>query len=92
MKSKIAESIKLKNKSFENLYETLSDKDGKFSFQVNNAFTGYDVYVEVYLFLEHPDRPGVYVVKRAYLAFVVSNKPDAPVQQEQLYRVNLLPQ
>lgn len=67
-------------------------KDGKFSFQVNNAFTGYDVYVEVYLFLEHPDRPGVYVVKRAYLAFVVSNKPDAPVQQEQLYRVNLLPQ
>ncbi|MFM9986242.1 MAG: hypothetical protein ACKVOK_13470 [Flavobacteriales bacterium] len=69
-----------------------SIKDDKFSFQVNNKFTGYDVYVEVYMLVESPAHPGVFVAKRAYLAFVVERKADAPVQQEQLYKVNLLPQ
>jgi len=54
-------------------------------------FGGYDVYMEVYLTLQHPENPGVFVVKRAYLDIAADKVEEAPSVQEITYRPNLLP-
>jgi NHL repeat len=66
-------------------------EDG-FVFGINNRFEGLDVYIEVYLMLEDPDNPGIFIVKRSYLSFVLDRVNNAPAAQEQLYKVNILPQ
>ncbi len=66
------------------------NEDG-FVFGVNNRFEGLDVYIEVYLTVEDPDKPGIYIAKRSYLVFYIERVKDAPAKQEQVYTVNVLP-
>ncbi len=71
---------------------TQSVTEDGFTFGINNRFEGLDVYIEVYLMLEDPNNPGIYIVKRSYLSFVLDRVDNAPAAQEQVYKVNILPQ
>lgn len=63
----------------------------EFGISVNAEYQELDVYLEIYLTLEHPENPGLYLIKRAYLDFPLSrNESDDPLQ-EQIYKPSLLP-
>jgi len=63
----------------------------EFSFNIKTGFENPDIYVEFYLTLEHPETPGLYIIKRAYLDFPVVQDENASKTQEQVYSLNLLP-
>lgn len=63
----------------------------EFLLQVKPEFPDGDLYVEVYMTLEHPEKPGLFLIKRAYLDFPVVQDKDAEDLQEQIYKPNLLP-
>ncbi|MFM7310356.1 MAG: hypothetical protein ACKOZY_07090 [Flavobacteriales bacterium] len=78
----VSELVKVKN-------ETI--RGDSFSLQVDSAYPDGDVYAELYLTLEHPENPGLYIVKRAYLDFPVLRDSQSETVQEQILNVNLLP-
>lgn len=70
--------------------ETLTKEE--FSFTIEKAFPDADIYIELYLTLEHPENPGMYIVKRSYLDFpVIHDEEDGDPVQEQIYTPLLLP-
>jgi hypothetical protein len=72
--------------------ETQQVTEDGFDFLVNGRFEGIDVYLELYLLLEDPNNAGVYLIKRSYLSFYIERVSSAPSAQEQVYKVNILPQ
>jgi hypothetical protein len=66
--------------------------DDGIEFVVNGKFEGSDVYLELYLLLEDPKNEGVFIIKRSYLSFYIERTSNAPAAQEQVYKVNILPQ
>jgi hypothetical protein len=50
-----------------------------------------DIYLEVYLTLEHPENKGLFLIKRAYLDFPVVPSDNPENLQEQIYKPILLP-
>ena len=69
--------------------ETITKEE--FTFNIKSGFENPDIYVEFYLTLEHPDTPGLYIIKRAYLDFAVLPDEKAEKVQEQVYSLTLLP-
>ncbi len=69
--------------------ETITKEE--FTFNIKSGFENPDIYVEFYLTLEHPDNPGLYIIKRAYLDFAVLQDEKAEKVQEQVYSLTLLP-
>jgi hypothetical protein len=66
-------------------------KKEEFVVFVNSDYPDMDLYLEVYLTIEHPENPGLFLIKRAYLDFPVSKTDVADVVQEQIYKPSLLP-
>ena len=58
---------------------------------VDPAFPDPDIYLEVYLTLEHPENKGLFLIKRAYLVTPVVKVDHAESKQEQIYKPTLLP-
>jgi hypothetical protein len=50
-----------------------------------------DIYLEIYMTLEHPENKGLFLIKRAYLDIPIARQPGAETVQEQIYKPNLLP-
>ncbi len=69
--------------------ETLSKEE--FTISVKSDYPDLDLYLEVYITMEHPENPGLFLIKRAYLDFPVSKVDVAEPQQEQIYKPTLLP-
>ncbi|MBX7051932.1 MAG: hypothetical protein K1X54_07840 [Flavobacteriales bacterium] len=70
--------------------ETITKEE--FTFTIQKDFPDADIYIELYLTLEHPENPGVYIVKRSYLDFpVIHDEKEADPIQEQIYTPLLLP-
>lgn len=63
----------------------------EFTITVNPAFAEPEIYLEVYLTLEHPENKGLFLIKRAYLDFPVVKQDNAERIQEQIFKPNLLP-
>ncbi|MFN0031055.1 MAG: hypothetical protein ACKVOR_02735 [Flavobacteriales bacterium] len=66
-------------------------QNNTFEFSIRDVFQGLDVYIEVYLLLQHPDNPDVHLVKRSYLTFYIDRQETSEPLQEQIYKVNVLP-
>jgi len=69
--------------------ETIHQKE--FSFTVEGDYPDVEIYMEMYLTLEKPEEPGVFIIKRAYLDFPVTQSKKAESLEEQIYKPNLLP-
>lgn len=63
----------------------------EFVVSVNSDYPDMDLYVEVYITMEHPENPGLFLIKRAYLDFPVSKTDVADIVQEQIYKPTLMP-
>ena len=63
----------------------------EFAFTVEKDYPDVEIYMEMYLTLERPEEPGVFIVKRAYLDFPVTQSKKAEALEEQIYKPNLLP-
>lgn len=63
----------------------------EFDIIIDPKFADSDIYLEVYLTLEHPENKGLFLIKRAYLVFPVVPIENAESMQEQIYKPNLLP-
>jgi DNA-binding beta-propeller fold protein YncE len=59
--------------------------------KVDPTFPDPDIYLEVYLTLEHPENKGLFLIKRAYLVTPVVKADSAETTQEQIYKPTLLP-
>lgn len=69
--------------------ETIHQKE--FSFTVESDYPDVEIYMELYLTLEKPEEPGIFIVKRAYLDFPVTQSKKAEAVEEQIFKPNLLP-
>lgn len=69
--------------------EVVSKESFSLSIKPNNL--DEDIYFEMYLTLEHPENPGLFIIKRAYLDFPVIKDEKAELIQEMIYAPNLLP-
>jgi hypothetical protein len=69
--------------------ETITKEE--FDISVNSDYPDMDLYLEVYITMEHPENPGLFLIKRAYLDFPVSKVNAAEPQQEQIYKPTLMP-
>ena len=69
--------------------EMISQKE--FSFTVEKDYPDVEIYMELYLTLEKPEEPGVFIIKRAYLDFPVTQSKKAESLEEQIFKPNLLP-
>lgn len=65
--------------------------EDEFEFTVNPGQADDAVYIEFYITLEHPDRPGVPIIKRSYLYFPLEHFIEAEAEQEMNYTPDLLP-
>lgn len=63
----------------------------EFTLTVDPEYPDLDIYVEVYLTLEHPENKGLFLIKRAYLDIPISKQDGAETLQEQIFKPNLLP-
>jgi hypothetical protein len=72
------------------LEEELLTKE-EFTFTIEWNYPDEDIYIELYLTLEHPENPGLYIVKRTYFDFPVIHGEDGDPVQEQVYTPLLLP-
>ncbi len=66
-------------------------KKDSFSLEIKKGYPDAEVYVELYLTLEHPESPGLYIIKRAYLDFPVFEVDKSSKEQDQIFSPNLLP-
>lgn len=71
--------------------DTETVKKEEFTITIDGPFNDPDIYLEVYLTLEHPENKGLFLIKRAYLDFPVVKQSDAEKLQEQIYKPTLLP-
>jgi len=63
----------------------------EFTITVDPEYPDLDIYLEVYLTLEHPENKGLFLIKRAYLDIPIAKQPGAETLQEQIFKPNLLP-
>ena len=63
----------------------------EFTLTVDPEFLDPDIYLEVYLTLEHPENKGLFLIKRAYLDIPITRQPEVELLQEQIYKPSLLP-
>lgn len=63
----------------------------EFTITVQPDYTEPDLYLEVYLTLEHPENKGLFLIKRAYLDIPIAKQQGAETLQEQIVKPNLLP-
>jgi len=63
----------------------------EFTITVQPDYTEPDIYLEVYLTLEHPENRGLFLIKRAYLDIPIAKQQGAETLQEQIVKPNLLP-
>lgn len=61
------------------------------SFELERDFSENDVYFELYMTLEKPEEPGLYLIKRAYIFLPIVQSKKSEMIQEQIYKPNLLP-
>ncbi|MFM7234457.1 MAG: hypothetical protein ACKOZM_07680, partial [Flavobacteriales bacterium] len=59
--------------------------------KVDPDFPDPDIYIEMYLTLEHPENKGLFLIKRVYLVTPVMKVESAETTQEQIYKPTLLP-
>ena len=69
--------------------ETITKEE--FKVKVKSDYPDPDVYMEIYITMEDPENPGLFLIKRAYLDFPVAQIPKAESVQEQIYKPSLLP-
>ena len=62
-----------------------------FSIDIKKGYPDGELYVELYLTLEHPETPGLFLIKRAYLDFPIIEVDKSDKVQEQIFSPNLLP-
>ena len=63
----------------------------EFTITIDPEYSDLDIYMEVYLTLEHPENKGLFLIKRAYLDIPIAKLPGAETVQEQIFKPNLLP-
>ncbi len=63
----------------------------EFTITVDHDYPDLDIYLEVYLTLEHPENKGLFLIKRAYLDIPIAKQQGAETLQEQIFKPNLLP-
>ena len=63
----------------------------EFTITIDPDYPDLDIYMEVYLTLEHPENKGLFLIKRAYLDIPIAKLPGAETLQEQIFKPNLLP-
>jgi hypothetical protein len=63
----------------------------EFTITIDPEYSDLDIYMEVYLTLEHPENKGLFLIKRAYLDIPIAKLPGAETLQEQIFKPNLLP-
>jgi hypothetical protein len=71
--------------------KTETVRGDSFALQVKSDYPDGDIYAELYLTMEHPENPGLYIVKRAYLDFPVIRSSQSETVQEQILNLSLLP-
>jgi hypothetical protein len=69
--------------------ETLRKEE--FTITIAPDYMDPDIYLEIYMTLEHPENKGLFLIKRAYLDIPIARQPGAETLQEQIYKPNLLP-
>jgi hypothetical protein len=69
--------------------ETLRKEE--FTITIEPDYMDPDIYLEIYMTLEHPENKGLFLIKRAYLDIPIARQPGAETVQEQIYKPNLLP-
>jgi sugar lactone lactonase YvrE len=71
--------------------DTEQPKKEEFTITIDPKYANPDIYLEVYLTLEHPENKGLFLIKRAYLDFPVVPSDNPENLQEQIYKPILLP-
>ena len=71
--------------------DTEQPKKEEFTITIDPKYPNADIYLEVYLTLEHPENKGLFLIKRAYLDFPVVPSDNPENLQEQIYKPILLP-
>ena len=71
--------------------DTEQPKKEEFTITIDPKYANPDIYLEVYLTLEHPENKGLFLIKRAYLDFPVVPSDNPENLQEQIYKPTLLP-
>ena len=63
----------------------------EFTLTIDPEYPDLDIYLEIYLTLEHPENKGLFLIKRAYIDIPIAKQPGAETVQEQIFKPNLLP-
>jgi hypothetical protein len=71
--------------------DTEQPRKEEFTITIDPKYANPDIYLEVYLTLEHPENKGLFLIKRAYLDFPVVPSESPDNLQEQIYKPMLLP-
>jgi hypothetical protein len=71
--------------------DTEQPRKEEFTITIDPKYANQDIYMEVYLTLEHPENKGLFLIKRAYLDFPVVPSESPDNLQEQIYKPMLLP-
>jgi len=71
--------------------DTEQPRKEEFTITIDPKYANPDIYLEVYLTLEHPENKGLFLIKRAYLDFPVVPSDNPENLQEQIYKPTLLP-
>jgi NHL repeat len=66
-------------------------KELQFKFKLDQRVKEEEVNIELYLTIEDPNFPGVYLIKRSYLNFPIVYSRDAPSLQEIVYDMHVWP-
>ena len=73
---------------------SLSQEDVKenfFKFKVDQRIEYDEVNIELYLTIEDPLYPGIYLIKRSYLSFPIGRSPSQSGPQEVVYDMHIWP-
>jgi hypothetical protein len=66
-------------------------KEPSFKFKVDQRIEYDEVNIELYLTIEDPLYPGVYLIKRSYLSFPIGRTPGQSGPQELVYDMHIWP-